>query len=373
MRYVIAPMNKVPSRFPKPGRDVSLFAQLGDNWTGDTHNWDFCEAGPFALAWVYDDARDLSGLTGVVVLPQIDPVTTRFRDLSAAERQSLLDAYAELPDKTRVPMPGGPNATLAEAYLALVGNRTEHRYDEPSDSFVLDGEQWPQMRPLPWQMAGGAFPNTVVLDNFNVSDVNPYLPATLSPLFSSGNGNLRVVSLQVASDGLQQYAEWYWNVAVTSSADSEAYCATWTSSGSPDDFACWVKLHNGTPPVNGMFGQTNVGGGTPDKPAIYRQTGGSPTLIASDSSKASSGTHAWGLGSVGSSFTLYKDGASWITGTDATYSAIAGYVGWSIKNTTGRADDYGGGPGLGAPGSVSNLEHQFPGDRYAGRVNAGWV
>jgi hypothetical protein len=196
-------------------------------------------------------------------------------------------------------------------------------------------------------------PTTPYLDDFNRSDEAPLVQAIQGTnqwsLLSATGEDLRLLS-NVAAHGATGTGTGrrYRNVAAwTALADQEAYFFVATKAGNTDGYGALTRLHDlALDTWDGYELMALTQSGT-DTVELRRIDNGVVTVLATYNQEHAVGD-AFLLRSVGSTHDAWYYNVStqgWTklgTVTDATYTA--GPPGLSIRNTTARVDNYGGGP-----------------------------
>lgn len=185
-----------------------------------------------------------------------------------------------------------------------------------------------------------AFPTTSVLDDFNRADENPL----------SGGGNwgdrntnddLSIETNLVRGQTVGQLASRYW-AAATYGPDCEVYCTVnHTPNTASDYMRLWLRISNpGAAGETGYMMQwTNDANGC----RLFKETARETyTQLAQAAAARYTDADVVGMSAVGTTLTVYKNGTSVLSTTDATNGG-AGYLALGGRGTSFRWDDFGGG------------------------------
>jgi len=181
-----------------------------------------------------------------------------------------------------------------------------------------------------------AFPTTGILDNFNRANEDPLANSTWTKI--TGSQNLKIVSNICQGSPFNQLSGAYWS-ATTFGPDSEAYVTVLVIPGGANYVRLYARLTSPGGAQNSYFMQfSNDSNGC----RIFIESGGTPTAIAQDAAARYVANDVLGFEVIGSTLTVYKNGASVLSTTDATFSA-AGFIGLGARQSTAQLDDFGGG------------------------------
>lgn len=202
----------------------------------------------------------------------------------------------------------------------------------------LNGETFGTTAQTGTAAAGGSFPTTSILDNFNRANEGPPLSASWTNAWRPASGGFKVTANRAAVESAVDCST-YWNTNV--GPDLEVYATIPAGAASYHGLAARL-VGEGTSGVDGYeliaFSSNTIG--------LYRwDNHAQSAAIGGTISQAFADGDSFGMKIVGSTFTIYfKSGAgAWTsigTRNDATYSA-AGKLG--MRSDADAFDDFGGG------------------------------
>lgn len=293
--------------------------------------------------------RQAARLPGVIALPAGMTLTTSLGELDGPERRILGQLALEM-GYTPAEMAGIDldRARLVEYFMFIGQRRRKARYDAGRDAIVLDGAAQPVT--AVWTPRGGAFPTTGVLDPFNRGDSSTLGASWTAPVYV-GDGDLEVSSNQARAAAAYEYCDDYWNVS-SPGPDSEAYVTLATLPGTDNIIYLFARLQSpGTSGLDGYEVDYAQRSGT-DQVYVYRIDDATFTQLGATVNQEFSAGDGLGMEVIGSTIrALRRSGGTWAelaSRTDSTY-ASAGRIGFGIRNTTGRVDDFGGGTVVATP------------------------
>jgi hypothetical protein len=183
----------------------------------------------------------------------------------------------------------------------------------------------------------------VLLDNMNRANQNP-LGLSWANANSGGSPNIQILANQAACDAAGT-GEVYWTAA-SYGPDVDVYMTLPVLAGTGNAFRVKARIKDvpGTATQDGYQIRTNEQvGGANDQVFIEVMTNGTPTTLGATITQELTAGDKLGLRCEGSSISAYLfTGGAWTllgTRTDTTYP-LAGFVGFGIRNSTGRVDDF---------------------------------
>jgi hypothetical protein len=189
-----------------------------------------------------------------------------------------------------------------------------------------------------------AFPTTGILDDFNRADENPlsFGGKWAARAGTASDSQLQIISNVVAwGAAAGALGSRYWADS-TFGPDCEVYATVTTLSGTAADYVrMWLRLDTpGASAENGYMMQwSNDANGC----RIFKEnTRESYTQLAQAAAARFTTNDQIGFEAIGTALTVYKNGVSVLTITDATHAG-AGNIALGIRNNVTRLDNFGGG------------------------------
>lgn len=184
-----------------------------------------------------------------------------------------------------------------------------------------------------------AFPTTGILDDFNRADESPLVGGT-NWGDRNAAGDLKLASNKVQGiTGSTTLNSRYWTPS-TFGPDCEAYITVSTLPNA-DYFRLWLRLQN--PGAAGETGYMMQWENNANGLRIFKETARETyTMLVQDAAARFVAGDQLGFEAISTTLTVYKNGTSALSTTDATTSA-AGNIALGIRSNTCTGDDFGGG------------------------------
>ena len=286
-----------------------------------------------------DQLDALDAVRDAIALPRSLRLTGRLADhLNAAGRLNLRNLASTLGyANSEIDGVNWATTSWLGVLVNLLGKRRRKpRWDDAAQQIMLDGPEQP-VTPV-WQIAGGAFGDQAILDNFNRADGGLGSNWTMGYY---GGDTLSIASNQAYSGG--GYRENRWNPATYGTPENYITIATLPASG--EQVYLDVRIANPGATTLDCYEVVYTNAAT-DTAQIYRVDNGTATQLGSTINQNFSAGDGLGLSATGSTIEAWRrSSGTWSllgSRTDSTYSA-AGYLGIGSGGTTARLDDFGGG------------------------------
>lgn len=304
-----------------------------------------------------DQLDALDAVQDAIALPRGLRLTGRLADhLNAAGRLNLRNLASALGYlNSEIDGINWATTSWLNVLVNLLGKRRRKpRWDEATQQIVLDG---PEQTVTPiWLMAGGAFGDAGVVDQFNRANSGDLGASWNSGYF--GGAALAITSNEVS--GSSGYQEDYYNVATYATAEGWYTIATLPGAGA----VCYLDIRIANPGGATLDSYETVytqAAGT-DTVQVYRVDTGSPTQLGSTINQDFAAGDGLGLSATGSTIEVWRrSSGTWASlgsRTDSTYSA-AGYIGIGLQNATARLDDFGGGTYVAGGGGAAVVSRAY--------------